>query len=89
MSRGFCLLAQNNGTTDYIRQAHALALSLHMFNKDQKISLITNDIVPEEWQEAFDQIIPIPWSDNAADSDWKIRIGGKNYQRENYSLLVM
>lgn len=89
MSRGFCLLAQNNGTTDYIRQAHALALSLHMFNKDQKISLITNDIVPEEWQEAFDQIIPIPWSDNAADSDWKIENRWKVYHASPYEETIV
>jgi hypothetical protein len=65
MSKGFCLLAQNNGKTDYVRQAYALALSLHKYNNDQKISLITNDTLPEEWKEPFDQIIPIPWTDSA------------------------
>ena len=28
MSKGFCLLAQNNDQTNYVRQAYALALSI-------------------------------------------------------------
>ena len=45
MSRGFCLLAQNNDTTDYVRQAYALAVSLHKHNVGQKISLITKSLM--------------------------------------------
>jgi hypothetical protein len=45
MNRGFCLLAQNNEKTDYVRQAYALAKSLHRYNTDQKISLIKQSIV--------------------------------------------
>ena len=37
MSDGFCLLAQNNAEVDYIKQAYALATSIHKFNKDLKI----------------------------------------------------
>jgi len=85
MSKGFCLLAQNNDKTNYIRQAYALALSLHKYNKDQKISLITNDTVPKEWQSVFDQIIPIPWSDDAKDSTWKINNRWKLYHASPYN----
>lgn len=84
MSKGFCLLAQNNEKTNYIRQAYALALSLHKYNKDQKISLITNDEVPEEWQKPFDKIIPIPWTDSAEKSDWKIENRWKLYHASPY-----
>tara|TARA_B110000503_G_scaffold142949_1_gene241780 strand:- start:10074 stop:10904 length:831 start_codon:yes stop_codon:yes gene_type:complete len=89
MSKGFCLLAQNNSKTDYIRQAYALALSLHKYNKDQKISLITNDIVPTEWQSVFDQIIPIPWTDSAKDSDWKIQNRWKVYHASPYDETIV
>src|SRR6056297_3814663 len=89
MNKGFCLLAQNNGKTDYIKQAYALACSLHMFNKDQKISIITNDVVPEEWQSVFDQIIPIPWSDSAEDSDWKIENRWKVYHASPYDETIV
>ena len=39
MNKGFCILAQNNSDVDYVRQAYALAVSIHKFNKDQKVSL--------------------------------------------------
>jgi hypothetical protein len=89
MSKGFCLLAQNNSKTNYIRQAYALALSLHKYNKDQKISLITNDTVPTEWQSVFDQIIPIPWTDSAEDSDWKIQNRWKVYHASPYDETIV
>ena len=89
MSKGFCLLAQNNSNTNYVRQAYALALSLHLYNKDQKISLITNDDVPTEWQSVFDQIIPIPWEDNAEDSDWKIQNRWKVYHASPYDETIV
>ena len=63
MSDGFCLLAQNNSTVDYVKQAYALAVSIHKFNKGQNISLITNDKVPEKYEHVFDKIINIPWTD--------------------------
>jgi len=89
MNRGFCLLAQNNSKTDYIRQAYALAKSLHRYNKDQKISLITNDNVPQEWQEVFDQIIPIPWTDSADTSEWKIENRWKVYHASPYDETIV
>lgn len=84
MSKGFCLIAQNNEKTNYVRQAYALALSLHKYNKGQKISLITNDEVPKKWQRPFDKIIPIPWTDDASDSDWKIQNRWKLYHASPY-----
>ena len=89
MNNGFCLLAQNNSTTDYVRQAYALALSIHKFNKDQKICIITNDPVPVEWQSVFDQIIPIPWTDQAEDTDWKIENRWKVYHASPYDNTIV
>ena len=89
MNKGFCLLAQNNSKTNYVRQAYALALSLHLYNKDQKISLITNDDVPDEWQNVFDQIIPIPWTDSAEESNWKIENRWKVYHASPYDETIV
>lgn len=89
MSKGFCLLAQNNSNTNYVRQAYALALSLHKYNDNQKISLITNDEVPNEWQEPFDQIIPIPWTDSAEASEWKIENRWKVYHASPYEQTIV
>jgi len=89
MSKGFCLLAQNNEKTDYVRQAYALALSLHKYNTGQKISLITNDKVPDEWQGPFDKIISIPWSDDAQDEDWKIQNRWKVYHASPYDETIV
>jgi hypothetical protein len=89
MSKGFCLLAQNNDTTDYIRQAYALALSLHKYNKGQKISLITNDPVPASYLHAFDKIIAIPWDDNAEGAKWKIQNRWKVYHASPYDETIV
>jgi hypothetical protein len=89
MNKGFCLLAQNNETTDYVKQAYALALSLHKYNKDQKISLITNDTVPAEYQSVFDQILPIPWDDSAKDAQWKIQNRWKVYHASPYDETIV
>lgn len=89
MSKGFCLLAQNNSTTDYVKQAYALALSLHKYNENQKISLITNDNVPDEYKKVFDQIIDIPWTDNAKESEWKIENRWKVYHVSPYTETIV
>ena len=33
MNNGFCILAENNYKTDYVRQAYGLACSIHKNNK--------------------------------------------------------
>lgn len=77
MSKGFVVLAKNTNDTDYVKQAYVLALSILATQTETAISIITNDSVPEEYQEVFDQIIPIPWEDQAssryvAEHRWKI-----------------
>jgi|TARA_B110000858_G_C17790169_1_gene469460 hypothetical protein len=89
MSKGFCLLAQNNASVDYVRQAYSLAVSIHKFNKDQSISLITNDPVLEKYQSVFDNIIPIPWTDQAEDTEWKIENRWKVYHVSPYEHTIV
>lgn len=76
VSKGYVILAQNTDESDYIRQAYALALSIHATQKVKAVTLLTNDTVPEEYKSVFDKIIPIPWEDTdsrfRAENRWKI-----------------
>jgi len=89
MNKGFCILAQNNSKTDYVRQAYALALSIHKYNSDQKVTIVTNDTVPEEYKSVFDQIVPIPWTDQAEEKDWKIENRWKVYHASPYEYTIV
>lgn len=89
MSKGFCILAQNNTKTDYVRQAYALALSIHKFNNKQKVSIITNDKVHPKYQHVFDHIIEIPWTDQAEETDWKIENRWKVYHASPYDQTIV
>jgi len=80
MSNGICLLAQNNSTTNYVKQAYALALSILAQSPNTNISLITDDDVP---YNIFDKVISIPWSD-MAHNDWKIENRWKVYHVTPY-----
>jgi hypothetical protein len=74
---------------DYIKQACYLAASLHKFNANAKISVITNDIIPEEYTKLFDHIIPIPYGDAAANSIWKVENRWKVYHSTPYDETVV
>lgn len=89
MNNGFCILAENNYKTDYIKQAYALACSIHKFNANQRVSLITDDEVPLQYQSVFDQIIPIPWGNLAQNSDWKIENRWKVYHLTPYDNTIV
>ena len=39
MNKGFCILAENNYKTDYVKQAYALTLSIHKHNKENRNNL--------------------------------------------------
>jgi hypothetical protein len=85
VSKGFVVLAQNNGTVDYIKQAYALALSIKSSQKEiTNISLVTNDKVPKKYKSVFDKIIPIPWNDDAVETQWKIENRWKLYHASPY-----
>jgi hypothetical protein len=88
MSKGILVLAQNNKTDNYVEQACLLAMSLKVHN-DTKISLVTNDNVPEDYQKLFDQIIPIPFGDTAKNSEWKIENRWKLYHASPYDETIV
>ena len=87
MSKGFCFVAQNNDTTDYVRQACLLAVSIHKFNSSQNISLITNDEIPKRYKVLFDKIIPIE-KDNASNEKKKMHNRCKMYELSPYTQTI-
>ena len=88
MSKGFVVLAQNS-EVNYVRLAYALALSLKITQPSANISIITNDLVLDEYTDVFDNIIPIPWSDSAIDSAWKIENRWKIYHASPYDETIV
>lgn len=85
MSKGFLVVAQNSQGIDYVRQAYFLAKSLQISQKKYKnISILTNDVVPDEYKSAFDQIISIPFGDHAQHSEWKVENRWKVYYSSPY-----
>ena len=88
MSKGFCLIAQNNETTDYVKQACLLAVSIHKYSKNQSVSIITNDKIPKKYQVLFDKIIPIK-DDEAKHSDWKLENRYKLYDLTPYNQTIV
>ena len=90
MSKGFLVLAQNNDRVDYLKQAYALALSIRSSQLAVKdISLITDAKVPAKYRKVFDQIIPIPFQDDAKDSEWKIENRWKFYHVSPYDETIV
>lgn len=71
ISRGHLFFAQNTDV-DYVKQAYAAALTIKKHNKINSTCLVTNDHVPFNYLKAFDSVLPVPWGDDASDSDWKI-----------------
>jgi hypothetical protein len=54
-------------------------------NVNEKISIITDDEIPVEHRELFDQIIPIPFGDESVNSLWKIENRWKLYHCTPYN----
>ena len=75
MDKGYLILAQNNDQNDYVKMAYVAAISIKISqSKVKNVTLITDvpDAVPHHYRDAFDQILPILWYDDALNSDWKI-----------------
>lgn len=90
MTKGYVVLAQNTDTIDYVRQAYALALSLKLSQRSlSNISIITDDVVPEEYKSVFENIIPIPWGDAAVNSRFKVENRWKIYHASPYDQTVV
>ena len=74
--RGYITIAQDSGDLSYIRMAYALALSLKATQSEVSgLTIMTTPgtTVPPEYAHAFDEIIEMPWSDDAEEFEWKIQ----------------
>lgn len=93
MTRGYLILAQNSKNADYIKMAYALALSIK--NSQSKVSnvcLATDESlinIDKKIKNTFDRIEPIPWTDHAEDSKWKIENKWKYYHITPYDETII
>jgi hypothetical protein len=88
MTVNFTMLAQNSHD-DYVKQACACAMSIRASNPLSKICLITNDEVPDKYQQLFDDVVEIPWGDNATKSSWKVGNRWKIYHASPYKNTIV
>jgi hypothetical protein len=86
-SKGIVLLAQNS-THDYVKQACVLAMSIRATN-DTNVCLLTDDKVPSRYLHLFDCIKPIPWNDDATDTEWKVNNRWKLYHASPYDETIV
>lgn len=91
MTRGYLILAQNAKDHNYVKFAYALALSIKGTQSTvNNVSLVTNlSRIPKKYREVFDKILPIPWNDSAAKSDWKIENKWKYFHMTPYDETIV
>jgi hypothetical protein len=92
MTCGYLILAQNNKHTDYLKMAYVNALSIKLTQKTvNSVSLVTDNIesIPDNYKNVFDNIIKIPWYDDAFLSEWKIENRWKLYYVTPYKETVV
>lgn len=85
MNQGFVVVAQNTKTTNYIKCAEALAMSVLWTMPDAKISLITDQ---DYSNTVFDQVIKFPHGDLAKNSDWKLDNDWQVYAASPYEYTI-
>ncbi len=91
MSKGYLVIAQNS-KHDYVRMAYALAMSIAVTQKQvRKLSIAVDKdtVVPEKYRTVFDQVIEIPFEDDAELSEWKINNKWKYYHITPYDHTVI
>ena len=94
MSKGYIVIAQNNGSVDYLEQAYALALNLKLTqSKVSNLSVCvdekTKQLIQSKHKQVFDYIIDIPWNDDAKSTSWKINNKWKYYYMTPYDETVI
>ena len=86
MKRGYLILAQNSKKEDYVKMAYACALSIKNSQSGITNVCLATDrpILDEKVKEVFDDIVDIPWTDNASESTWKIENKWKFFHMSPY-----
>ncbi len=91
-TKGYLILAQNNENDDYLSMAAACAYSIKATqSKVNNVTLLTDvvDAVPYHHFDAYEQVLPIKWFDDALKSDWKIENRWKLYHQSPYDETVV
>lgn len=93
MSRGYLVLAQNTANDDYVRMAYALALSIKNTQTTVRNVCLATDVPAKELDkkviEVFDEIVPIPWTDQAKGERWKIHNKWKYFHMSPFDETVI
>jgi hypothetical protein len=94
MSKGYIVIAQNSGTTNYLEQAYALALNLKLTQSSISslavcVDAETKKLITTKHKNVFDHIIDIPWNDDAEKVAWKINNQWKYYYMSPYDETVI
>lgn len=92
MSRGYIVIAQNSGETDYLKMAYALALSLKVTQStvnNLTVCVDKNTVVPKKYSDVFDNVVQIPWLDDSKEEKWKINNKWKYYYMSPYDETVI
>lgn len=92
--RGYLVIAQNTDTVDYLEQAYALALSIQITQSTVKnisvcVDTNTRKLITAKHRKVFDEIIDIPWGDQAEGEGWKIHNKWKYYYMTPYEETVI
>lgn len=73
---GFCTLAQNTDTVDYLRLAYLQALNVKALHPGAEYAVIvdkeTANAVTDKHQKVFDYVIEMQQDYNVPDSDWRL-----------------
>lgn len=92
MTKGYLILAQNNKNADYLKMAYCLALTIKNTQPNiNSVTLVTDviDTVPLHYRPVFDNIIKIPWYDDAYNSEWKVENRWKLYHISPYQETII
>ena len=63
MSKGYIMTAMGD---NYVQQAYLCAKSIKATQTINNVSLVTSDTVPNEYKSVFDNIIQVPWHNDAS-----------------------
>jgi len=90
--RGYITIVQQSEGIDYLRMAYALALSLRATQSSVShlaVAVLPGTKVPKKYANVFDEVVEIPWGDDAAREKWKIQNKWKVYHITPYEETVL
>ncbi len=90
--RGYLTIAQQGAHGDYLRMAYGLALSLRATQSKVPHLAVCIDKetqVPKKYLEVFDEVVMIPWGDDAKGKTWKIHNKRKSYYITPYEETIL